>query len=86
MASVLLFVAAALLFMRVGQEFIPTLDERNIAMQALRIPSTSLSQSQAMQISIERAILKFPQGRCPRLGVGPTSGSLFGSQISRTAP
>jgi cobalt-zinc-cadmium resistance protein CzcA len=61
MASVLLFVAAALLFMRVGQEFIPTLDERNIAMQALRIPSTSLSQSQAMQISIERAILKFPQ-------------------------
>jgi len=34
-----------LLFLRLGQEFIPTLDEKNIAMHALRIPSTSLTQS-----------------------------------------
>jgi cobalt-zinc-cadmium resistance protein CzcA len=59
--SVLLFIAAALLFTRLGQEFIPTLDEKNIAMHALRIPSTSLSQSQAMQINIEKTVSKFPQ-------------------------
>ncbi len=61
MAGVLLFAVAALLFTRLGQEFIPTLDEKNIAMNALRIPSTSISQSQAMQLEIEKAIARFPQ-------------------------
>lgn len=59
--SVLFFVAALVLFTRLGQEFIPTLDEKNIAMHALRIPSTSLSQSQAMQLEVEKAVSKFPQ-------------------------
>ena len=49
--AVLLFAGALLLFARLGQEFIPTLDEKNIAMHALRIPSTSLTQSQAMQLA-----------------------------------
>ncbi len=59
--GVLLFAGALLLFFRLGQEFIPTLDEKNIAMHALRIPSTSLNQSQAMQIEVEKAISAFPQ-------------------------
>ena len=50
-----------LLFKGLGQEFIPTLDEKNIAMHALRIPSTALTQSQAMQFAVEKAISKFPQ-------------------------
>ena len=56
-----LLVLASLIFSFLGQEFIPTLDEKNIAMNALRIPSTSLTQSQAMQIKVEQAISKFPQ-------------------------
>ncbi len=60
-AAVVLFASAMLLFNRLGQEFIPTLDEKNIAMNALRIPSASISQSQAMQIQIEKAISRFPQ-------------------------
>lgn len=56
-----LFVVAGLLFTRLGQEFIPQLDEKNIAMHAMRIPSTSLSQSQDMQLSIEKVVSKFPQ-------------------------
>ena len=56
-----LFVVATLLFLRLGQEFIPTLDERNIAMHALRIPSTSLAQAQAMQLDVERKISALPQ-------------------------
>ena len=60
-AAVVLFASAMLLFNRLGQEFIPTLDEKNIAMNALRIPSASISQSQAMQLQIEKAIARFPQ-------------------------
>lgn len=56
-----LFGSAAALFTRLGQEFIPTLDEKNIAMHALRIPSTSLTQSQSMQLDVEAAISRFPQ-------------------------
>lgn len=59
--ATLLFVAAALLFTRLGQEFTPTLDEKNIVMEVKRVPSTSLSQAQAMQLLIENAISKFPQ-------------------------
>ncbi|WOJ91194.1 CusA/CzcA family heavy metal efflux RND transporter [Methylocapsa polymorpha] len=59
--AVVLLIMAGLLFTRLGQEFIPTLDEKNIAMNALRIPSTALSQSQAMQLMVERAISGFPQ-------------------------
>ena len=60
-AAVVLFAGAVLMFTRLGQEFIPTLDEKNIAMNALRIPSASVSQSQAMQLQIEKAIGRFPQ-------------------------
>ncbi|CAN5144221.1 hypothetical protein BH10PSE10_BH10PSE10_07360 [soil metagenome] len=59
--GIILFVAAMLLFFRLGQEFIPTLDEKNLAMHALRIPSTSLAQSQAMQLDLEKAISALPQ-------------------------
>jgi heavy metal efflux system protein len=56
-----LFLASVLLFFHIGQEFVPTLDEKNLAMHAMRIPSTSLSQSQAMQLNIEKTLLNFPQ-------------------------
>ncbi|MHC6151452.1 efflux RND transporter permease subunit [Bradyrhizobium elkanii] len=59
--AVVLFAAALFGFFRLGQEFIPSLDEKNIAMHALRIPSTALSQSQAMQLSVEKAVSRFPQ-------------------------
>ncbi|MET0220426.1 MAG: CusA/CzcA family heavy metal efflux RND transporter, partial [Tardiphaga sp.] len=56
-----LFAVALLAFTRLGQEFIPTLDERNFAMNALRIPATSLAQSQAMQLDVENAIKALPE-------------------------
>ena len=59
--AVVLFAASVLLFTRLGQEFVPTLDEKDIAMHAMRIPSTSLSQSQAMQHDVERTISSFPE-------------------------
>ena len=44
-----------------GREFMPTLDEGNVAMQALRVPSTSLEQSLAMQLALEKAIAQQPE-------------------------
>ncbi|QNN65610.1 CusA/CzcA family heavy metal efflux RND transporter [Sphingomonas rhizophila] len=61
MAGVGAFVAAGLLFMTLGQEFIPQLDEGDLAMQAIRIPSTSLDQSLEMQKRVEAAISKLPE-------------------------
>ncbi|RAI58001.1 efflux RND transporter permease subunit [Roseicella frigidaeris] len=57
----LLFLGALLLGGRLGSEFIPQLDEGNIAMHALRIPSTALTQSQAMQLRIEQTVSAFPE-------------------------
>src|SRR6266404_2442310 len=59
--ATILFAGAALLFSRLGQEFTPTLDEKNIVMEVKRVPSTLLSQAQAMQLLIEKTISKFPQ-------------------------
>ena len=59
--AIVLLLVASVLFMRLGQEFIPQLDEKNIAMHAMRIPSTSLSQSQEMQLAVEKAVSRFPQ-------------------------
>ncbi|KAA0077702.1 CusA/CzcA family heavy metal efflux RND transporter [Tardiphaga sp. P9-11] len=59
--AVVLFAVALLIFTRSGQEFTPTLDEKNLAMHALRIPSTGLPQSQAMQLDVERTIMALPQ-------------------------
>ena len=61
MAGVGTFVLAGLLFMTLGQEFIPQLNEGDVAMQAIRIPSTSLDQSLDMQKRVEKAISSLPE-------------------------
>lgn len=46
---------------RMGSEFIPSLDEGDIALHALRIPGTSLSQAIEMQATLERRLKRFPE-------------------------
>ncbi len=46
---------------RLGTEFIPNLNEGDIAVHALRIPGTSLSQAVAMQGELEKHIRKVPE-------------------------
>lgn len=53
--------ASLILFTSLGQEFIPTLDEKDIALHAVRIPSTSLTQSTQMQLGVESTLKKFPE-------------------------
>lgn len=51
-----------LLATRLGSEFAPNLNEGDFAIQALRIPGTSLTQSLQMQMQIEKALKKeFPE-------------------------
>ena len=46
---------------RLGTEFVPNLDEGDIAMHALRIPGTSLTQAVKMQTALESRIREFPE-------------------------
>lgn len=46
---------------RMGSEFVPNLDEGDIALHALRIPGTSLSQAIAMQTTLEARLRRFPE-------------------------
>lgn len=55
------FAAAALAFTMLGSEFIPVLGEGNLAMQALRIPSTSLAKSKEMQLQVEMTVATLPE-------------------------
>jgi cobalt-zinc-cadmium resistance protein CzcA len=59
--AVAAFGGAVLLFGTLGQEFVPTLDEQDLAMQAGRIPSTALTQSLLMQFQVEKTLSAFPE-------------------------
>jgi cobalt-zinc-cadmium resistance protein CzcA len=50
-------VLSGLLATRMGSEFVPSLNEGDIAIQALRIPGTSLTQSLAMQQQLESKLM-----------------------------
>ncbi|MCC6917185.1 CusA/CzcA family heavy metal efflux RND transporter [Nitrosomonas sp.] len=46
---------------RLGSEFVPSLNEGDIALHAIRIPGTSLSTAIAMQSELEKVIQSFPE-------------------------
>lgn len=60
-AAVILTVLTGLLATRLGSEFIPDLDEGDIALHALRIPGTSLTQAVGMQMQLEARIKQFAE-------------------------
>ncbi|KEO88445.1 cation transporter [Erythrobacter sp. JL475] len=59
--AVALVVLSGLGATRLGSEFIPNLDEGDIALHALRIPGTSLTQAVQMQSALEDRIKTFPE-------------------------
>ncbi|MBI2470366.1 MAG: CusA/CzcA family heavy metal efflux RND transporter [Planctomycetes bacterium] len=56
-----LVILSGLLATRMGSEFLPSLDEGDILIHALRIPGTSLSQAVEMQHVLEKEIKEFPE-------------------------
>jgi cobalt-zinc-cadmium resistance protein CzcA len=60
-AAVALVTLTLLLASRMGTEFIPSLDEGDMALQALRMPGTSLTQSVEMQHALEKRLAQIPE-------------------------
>jgi len=56
-AAAVLVLLSGVMASRMGSEFIPSLSEGDFALQALRVPGTSLTQSVDMQQRLERAII-----------------------------
>ncbi len=60
-ATMVLLGLSGLLATKLGTEFIPQLDEGDVAIQALRGPGTSLTQSIEMQRMLEQRMVKIPE-------------------------
>lgn len=82
--AIVLVLGAGTLASRMGTEFVPNLDEGDIAVQALRIPGTSLTQSLDMQFQVEQAIMKVPEVKTyfSRVGTAEVASDPMGPNIS----
>ena len=59
--SVVLVVGSFWLATRLGSEFVPQLDEGDIALHAMRIPGTGIEQAVAMQKTLESTLMEYKQ-------------------------
>ena len=59
--AVVIVVLSGLLVTRMGSEFVPSLNEGDIALHAIRIPGTSLTTAIEMQTELEKTIRSFPE-------------------------
>ncbi len=59
--AIALVILASVQVTRFGTEFLPSLDEGDIALHALRIPGTSLTQAVEMQTTLEARLREFPE-------------------------
>jgi cobalt-zinc-cadmium resistance protein CzcA len=69
-AAAVIVVLSALLATRLGTEFVPSLDEGDLALQVLRTPGTGLGQSVDMQDTLEKAVEKFPEVKTVAARIG----------------
>lgn len=60
-SAVALLVLCGLIASQLGSEFLPNLDEGDVALHALRTPGTSLSQALQMQDQLETRLKQFPE-------------------------
>src|SRR5690606_22019337 len=59
--AIVVVVLSILLTTRLGSEFVPSLNEGDIALHAIRIPGTSLTTSVEMQNELEKTIKSFAE-------------------------
>jgi len=60
-AAFMAVLLSLLLTTRMGSEFVPSLNEGDVALHALRIPGTSLTQAVEMQRELEHTLKQFPE-------------------------
>jgi cobalt-zinc-cadmium resistance protein CzcA len=82
-AAAVLTVLCVLLGTRAGREFIPTLDEGDVALHALRIPGTSLTQAVEMQHVLEERLAELPEVRnvFTKIGTGDIATDPMGPGV-----
>jgi cobalt-zinc-cadmium resistance protein CzcA len=56
-----LVISSAITASHMGREFIPSLDEGDVALDVNRVPGTSLSQSLEMQAALDKRVLQVPE-------------------------
>lgn len=61
LGAVVLIILSGLLAIRLGTEFLPSLNEGDLLVHALRIPGTSLSTAIEMQHALERKLKTYPE-------------------------
>ncbi len=59
--AVLLVGVSAWLFTQLGREFIPKLDEGDLAIGSVRLPSVGVEQATALQLEVEKVIMSHPE-------------------------
>ncbi len=59
--ALILLLLCSVQITRLGSEFLPQLDEHDLALHALRIPGTGLQQSIEMQRQVEAAVMSIPE-------------------------
>jgi len=82
--AIVFVIGSGWLASRMGTEFVPNLDEGDIAVQALRIPGTSLTQSLEMQFQVEKAVMSIPEIKTffSRVGTAEVASDPMGPNIS----
>ncbi|HVK68957.1 MAG TPA: CusA/CzcA family heavy metal efflux RND transporter [Polyangium sp.] len=60
-AGVLALAATAVVFTRVGAEFVPQLDEGDLLVEARRLPGIALSESVSTDLRLQKAIKEIPE-------------------------
>ena len=59
--AALVFTGSLVMFGRLGSEFVPSLDEGDLVVQASRVPSVAIDQSTRMQLEVEKVLREFPE-------------------------
>jgi cobalt-zinc-cadmium resistance protein CzcA len=84
MMALAVLAITALIGRRLGTEFVPELDEGDIVINALRLPSVSMSESVASSMMIERVLKQFPEVALvvSRTGSPEVATDLMGIELS----
>jgi cobalt-zinc-cadmium resistance protein CzcA len=79
-----LFFVSIVLFFFIGREFIPRLNEGDILLQPIRLPSISLTESLATATRIERVLRQFPEVKTvvTRTGTAEVATDVMGIESS----
>lgn len=83
-AAVSLLLAAVFVAKHLGGEFVPRLDEGDIVIQSIRLPSVALSEATAGATRVERVLRRFPEVKTvvTRLGSPEVATDIMGIELA----